>query len=60
MSWVVTRLNDGEVVGEFFEQRIVDRINREKYRVEEAGAYLGRINAEIREANLAANEGPNL
>jgi hypothetical protein len=42
------------MVGEFFESRTVERIDREKFRVEEAGEYLARLNAAIRAGNQAA------
>ena len=58
MSWVVTRISDGAVVSEFFDQRTVERINREKYRVEDAQTYLARLNAEILENQDRTDEGP--
>jgi hypothetical protein len=43
-SWVVSRL-DGEVVGEFFDRRIVERFDPKKVIIETAMQYLGRINS---------------
>jgi hypothetical protein len=48
-SWIVTRLADSEVIGEFFDRAIVERFNPLKVKIETAAQYLGRINAEIRE-----------
>jgi hypothetical protein len=47
-SWVVTEKLTGKVVGEFFNQKTVEKINTKKYLVETAGQYLGRINRESR------------
>ena len=48
MSWIVTRLSNGEAVAELYDPRTVARVNRAAYRVEEAGDYLRRFNAELR------------
>lgn len=47
MSWVVSRRDSGQVVGDFFDRRVVDRFDRSKVLIEEAGDYLSRINAAI-------------
>lgn len=43
-SWIVTRKSDGAVIGELFHRQTVERINGEKYLVETAAQYLGRLN----------------
>jgi hypothetical protein len=48
-SWVLTRIETGEVLGEVYDPRLVDRVNPERVRVETAYAYLVRVNREIRE-----------
>ena len=48
MSWIITRLSNGEAVAELYNPRTVARVNHAAYRVEEAGAYLRRFNAEIK------------
>jgi hypothetical protein len=48
-SWVVTRLIDGTVIGEFFTKSIVEQFNPNTCRVETAAQYLGRVNRAIRE-----------
>ncbi len=45
-SWVVSRKN-GEVVGEFYERRNVEKFNPETCIVETALTYLGRANQAI-------------
>jgi hypothetical protein len=47
-SWVATRRATGEVIGEFFDRRIVDRFNPETVLVEPILEYLYRINRDIR------------
>ena len=47
-SWIVSR-NNGEVIGEFFSRRNVERFNGETCRVETAAQYLGRINSALKE-----------
>ena len=49
-SWVITRKATGEVIGEFFDRRNVERFNPETCLIETAMQYLGRINREIQEA----------
>ena len=44
-SWIVTRKADGQVVGEFFERRSVERFNPENVIIETAAQYLGRLNS---------------
>jgi hypothetical protein len=50
MSWILTCKSDGEVIGEFYDRRMVDRFNPSKVLIETAGEYLGRINAAIAKA----------
>lgn len=50
MSWIITRISDGEAVAELYDPRTVARVNRAAYRVEEAGDYLRRFNAELKAA----------
>lgn len=59
-SWVVTEKLTGKVVGEFFNQKTVEKINTKKYLVETAGQYLGRINRESRRKNPIARRGVKL
>ena len=49
MSWILTRKETGEVIGEFDSRKDVARFDPSKVLVETAGEYLGRINAEIAE-----------
>ena len=49
-SWVATRKATGEVIGEFFDRKIVDRFNTDLVLVEDIAQYLGRINREIKDA----------
>lgn len=51
-SWVVTRLADDTVIGEFFTRTIVEQFNPETCRIETTAQYLGRFNKAIREARL--------
>lgn len=43
-SWIVSRKDTGEVVGEFFSARTVGRIDQTRFNVESALDYLARIN----------------
>jgi hypothetical protein len=43
-SWVISRRSTGEVIGEFFDRRIVERFDQSKCLIETAAQYLGRIN----------------
>ena len=45
-SWVVTRLATGEVIGEFFDRRNVEKFSAATCRVETSGQYLGRLHHE--------------
>lgn len=47
-SWLISERDSGTAVLELFERSTVERINQEKYRVETAAQYLGRVNAAIR------------
>ena len=49
-SWVVTDKATGKAVAELFTASAVARVNRERYSVETAVAYLARLNAAIRGA----------
>ena len=51
-SWVVTVRDTGEVVGEFFDRRNVERFNPAKVVIETAYQYLVRLNKTIREKSL--------
>lgn len=46
-SWVVSRKDTGEVVGEFFNRSNVEKFNPEKVVIETALQYLNRVNAAI-------------
>ena len=43
-SWIVSRIADGSVIGEFYERGSVERFSPTTCRVETAAQYLGRIN----------------
>lgn len=43
-SWVVSRIESGEVVGEFYDRWIVEMIDPERFFVETAAQYLVRLN----------------
>lgn len=47
-SWVVTRKATGEVVGEFYDRKLVERFDPAKCLIETAAQYLGRINTLIK------------
>lgn len=49
MSWIITRKSDGKAIMETFSASVAVWIRRDRYNVEEAGAYLRRINSEIKE-----------
>jgi hypothetical protein len=46
-SWVLTRKATGEVIGEFFDRRTVERFNPATVRAETALQYLIRFNREV-------------
>lgn len=46
-SWVVTRRATGEVIGEFYDRKNVERFNPDKVFIETAAQYLGRINSKL-------------
>lgn len=46
-SWIVTRRDNGEVVGEFYNRATVERFDPAKVIVENASDYLCRLNASI-------------
>ena len=53
-SWIVTRKETGQVIGEFFcTAAMAARFNPDKVLVESAGEYLGRINAAIKAVSNA-------
>jgi hypothetical protein len=43
-SWVVSRKSTGDVIGEFFDRRSVERFNPQTCIIETAQQYLARIN----------------
>jgi hypothetical protein len=46
-SWIITRIKDGSVVGEFYDINNVSRFNPETCNIETAYQYLTRINKEL-------------
>lgn len=56
-SWVVTRRATGEVVGEFYDRRMVERFDPATTVVETAQQYLARLNRAIREADATRLDG---
>lgn len=48
-SWIVTRIKDGSVIGEFYERSNVEKFNPATCRVETAYQYLTRINRTLKE-----------
>lgn len=50
-SWVVTRKATGEVIGEFWNCKNVERFDPAKCLIETTSDYLSRINKEIEAAN---------
>ena len=46
-SWVITRKTTGEVIGEFFDRRNVDKFDPAKCLIETAHEYLCQINAAL-------------
>jgi hypothetical protein len=47
-SWIVTRRETGEVLGEFFSASLVEKFNPERVTIETAHQYLCRINRTAR------------
>ena len=45
-SWVVTRKATGEVIGEFFDRRNVEKFNPATCQIETSGQYLSRLHLE--------------
>lgn len=43
-SWVVTRKATGEVIGEFYNRRNVERFNPDKVTIQTATQYLASLN----------------
>lgn len=43
-SWIVTRISNNEVIGEFFNYKNILKFNQEKVKIESAYDYLIRIN----------------
>ena len=43
-SWVITRRDTGEVIGEFFERRNVERFNPARVTIQTAAQYLAGLN----------------
>ena len=47
-SWIITRKDDGEVIGEFYDRKNAEALfDTGKVVIETAAQYLGRINREI-------------
>jgi hypothetical protein len=46
-SWIVTRIEDGSIIGEFYERSNVEKFNLNTCRIETAYQYLCRINREL-------------
>ncbi len=49
-SWVVTRCDSGEVLGEFYDSAVITKLDRSKMRIETAHAYLCRFNKAVANA----------
>ena len=47
-SWIITRRKTGEVIGEFFNKKEVERFDPKTCLIETAGQYLGRLNRDIK------------
>lgn len=47
-SWIVTRKDNGKVVGEFYNRAIIERFAPEKVIIETAIQYLYRINQQLK------------
>ena len=47
-SWVVSRIDDGSVIGEFYDRRNVEKFNPATCSVETTGQYLARVNREVK------------
>ena len=48
-SWIITKKETGELIGEFYNWALVERFNPAKVLVETAYEYLTRINKQIKE-----------
>lgn len=46
-SWIVTRRDTGEVVGEFYARASVERFDPAKVTVQTAAQYLGALNQQL-------------
>lgn len=44
-SWIVIRISDGQVICEIFNKKTVNKINKQKYRIETIHEYLVRLNS---------------
>lgn len=43
-SWIVTRKADGQVIGEFYNRKNIERFNPEKVLIQTADVYLASLN----------------
>ena len=48
-TWIIVRRSDGKAIQEIFNPKIAEAIDRGRYEVLEAGAYLKRLNRQIKE-----------
>jgi hypothetical protein len=53
VSWIICRRSDGKAIFETFNRKTAYAVNLDRYSVETAAEYLGRINREIRAAGCA-------
>lgn len=44
MSWVIVRIDTGQAVCELYNKRLVDRINKDKYKAVPVGEWLASLN----------------
>lgn len=58
-SWIVSRIKDGSVIGEFFKESNVEKFNPNTCRIETAYQYLTRINREILEKDVSKCQSNN-
>lgn len=57
-SWIVSDKETGVGILETSNRKLLMRLNQDLYRIETAGAYLRRINAEIKAGSTAYNSKP--
>ena len=58
MSWIITDRATGRAVMETFKAATAARVNLDRYRVQEAGAYLAELNARHKAERSAADGSP--